>query len=292
MFLDSLATPRRLETLLNLIYSFEKENYSKDDVIHLLQPDGLPELNPNRQQANDNIKAAKFLEILEEKHNLLKFKVPMNNKNVKEIIIHSFDTHILNRFEVKQKVIEPWFALFYSYILGRNEKMIKGQGGNWEVAFSNDLFRGLSQPNPFNETKYGSYLRWYGYLGLGWTDHYDVFQLNPYDRIKRSLNKIFNDEKNMEMDIFVNKLGEICPELDGGKVFLMANPGWNKVDRKLSLGVSRALFEMHLDGIIRLVGIKDHRNFWNIEKINPLLDDDLKIPQISNIMHKGNKNAN
>jgi len=283
MFLDSLATPTRLETLLNLVNGFDDEICTKDDIAFYLQPKGLPDVNPKRQQAYDNISAAKSLEILEEKNNLLQFKNADENIIVKEIIINSFDKYIMTKSDGDRNSIEPWFALFYSYILGRNEKIESKKSADWEVRFNNDLFNGIKQTNPFNSTKLTAYLRWYTYLGLGWNDNNGVFQLNPFDRINRALLKIFKKDKNLHFDDFVQALGNVCPELDGGDIFMDANPGWNRDDRNLSLGVSRALYELHLDKIITLIGIQDQRNFWNFENINPSLDENIKVPQISSI---------
>jgi len=117
--------------------------------------------------------------------------------------------------------------------------------------------------------------RWLNYVGLGWYDPVDSFQANPYERLLRALPSLFGRQHKLDADRFVTTLGATCPELDGGEIFLQANHEWQSADKKCSLGLSHALIELHLDGVIRLNCPADSAG-WSVGEAEPPRDDNFR----------------
>ena len=89
--------------------------------------------------------------------------------------------------------IERWFALFYAFLLGRDESAVAGTDAavKWDTMFQRELFGRVKQPNRFNESKYRGLRRWFRYCGLGWHDGDDRFHPNPYERLSRQLRRLY-----------------------------------------------------------------------------------------------------
>ena len=177
-------------------------------------------------------------------------------------MLKSFDEIVLN-----ENSEEKWFALFYSFILSEN-KDISGSPEQFSTAFNKNKFGNESRPtNQLNGTKLNHYFSWYNYIGLGQTQQKLLF-VNPYHRIKRKLNIIFNEKNNLSMDQFVRKMGDACPELDGGNVFKIIKNDWRLTNRKLSKGLQRSLVQLHIEKNLQLVSRSDARDFWIFEDID------------------------
>ncbi len=119
---------------------------------------------------------------------------------------------------------------------------------------------------------------------MGWNDSNDQFQPDPTKRLLRALPSIFDKDKKLEADTFMERLAEKCPELDGGKLFLQANQysGYNSNDKRCSLGLSQALLSLHEDEIITLYCPGDSRG-WDIGIAEPSFDETILEYRISKI---------
>lgn len=246
MFTDSTATPARVELLLEVIRSMAGRKLDAQTVKELLQPSGLPDFSGKYQQSGDILSAARELGlIVEEGDGQLKPSRQRDGRTAREVVLDAIDERVLYNDSV-----EPWFALFYAYILGRNEVARSGEGDRWESEFNRDLFGGQTVSNRFNKTKYVGLRRWLRFSGLGWHDSADAFVPNPYERLARALPRIFKEKKRLEADEFMSALSAVCPELDGGWIFMKANPAHDTKARRCTTGLSHALVDLHLDGII------------------------------------------
>ena len=70
------------------------------------------------------------------------------------------------------------------------------------------------------------------------------------------------------MDQFVRKMGDACPELDGGNVFKIIKNDWSLTNRKLSKGLQRSLVQLHIEKDLQLVSRSDARDFWIFEDVD------------------------
>ena len=200
-------------------------------------------------------------------------------------ILKSFDKIVLENDKV-----EKWFALLYSFVLGRYSKIKSTDGEKISEDFRTQIFDGVKQDNQLNATKYSHYFSWFEYIGFGFLQTKE-FVINPYGRVKRYLVEIFDNNRKISMDDFIKLLSKKCPELDGGLIFLKANKEWKHGDRKLSLGLMRALYELHEEKIIRLGTPQDARDFWSFEDIMPTIGKDFTSVQVSTIEILGKFNA-
>jgi hypothetical protein len=265
MFTDGPVVPLHVESVLSFLKSTSKKKFTREDVRNCFQPNPV---TIKQDQSNGAIKALIELNLIkesEEKHlellNSAKGKV-----DGKTTLLKAMDELILGGTEV-----EYYFALFYSYLLGLNSSGIKHGttlSARWSMDFNRDVFENKEIPNQFNKEKYTGLMRWFVYTGLGWSDQSGLFNCNPYSRIVRSLRSVFTSKKKLDSEEFFQRLAETFPELDGGKVFLQANKAYDHGAKQCTLGLSHALIDLHLDGIIKLHCPKDSDG-WSIALASP-----------------------
>ncbi len=283
MFTDSEATPARVEMLLEVARSMSGRKFDSTTVRQLLQPDGLPGLTSKSEQARSIMFAARELELVaEQPDGNFRPTRSRDNRSARLALVEAIDEKVLSDDKV-----EPWFALFYAFLLGRDESAAAGPqaGIHWETLFERELFSSTKPANRFNPEKYRGLRRWFRYSGLGWHDSDDRFHPNPYERIVRKLPSIFGKKRDLVIETFMDNLSEDCPELDGGHIFLRANPTWDRSRRMTSLGLSHALVDLHLDRVIQLNCPLDSDG-WSIAKAAPPFDGDhLKSDRITSVRY-------
>jgi len=273
MFTDAPVTPVRLEILIGLLLEVRR-GLPRQEVYRLLQPEPLKSDISSGSPVVATVKAAIELDLVEEDTGERKLRLKADcqtEEQIRPAILKAFDERVLATDEV-----EKYFALFYAYYLGLGKKTYECRAFNkqqWADNFNQQVFGDVPQENRFNETKLTGLHRWYNYVGLGWYDSNGDFQANPYKRLQRSLLSIFGKKSRLEIDSFMANLAESCPELDGGAVFVQANPLWMAEDRRCTLGLSHALIELHEDGIIRLSCPADSSG-WDIRDAEPPGGDD------------------
>ncbi|WP_353646246.1 hypothetical protein [Mesorhizobium sp. WSM2239] len=269
MFTDSEATPARVEMLLEVVRSMSDRKLDASTIRQLLQPEGLPARTSKSDQAGRAITAARELDLIEDQAGgIIRASRTRDNRSARTAVVEAIDDKVL-----RDDKIEPWFGLFYAFLLGRDESAATGKdaGEHWEARFERELFGGAKQPNRFNDSKYRGFRRWFRYCGLGWHDGEDRFHPNPYDRVARQLPAIFSQGRDLLIDVFMDRLSQQCPELDGGHFFLRTNPNWDRSARTISLGLSHALVDLHLDGVLVLNCPLDSDG-WSIAKAAPPRD--------------------
>jgi len=278
MFTDEPVTPLRLETLVGLLRSPYGRRLDADAAAHLLQPEEVPEAKGKRPQALATIRAARELGLIEDRNGVLALTFDRADKRpTHQIVVAAFDDKVLAATQV-----EPYFALFYGYLLGQGARgATKRKGLEWATDFNQSVFP-VRPPNVFNDVKLSGMHRWLDWAGLGWYDPAEVFQCNPYERLRRRLPDIFGKERKLDDEGFAVSLAKACPELDGGDSFRQANPDYKDSDRRWSLGLSHALVELHLDGELRLHGLGDTRG-WSVEAADPARDETLRSPRVDSV---------
>lgn len=270
MFTDEPITPTRVETLLDLLRRSMRE-FDRGTLLRVLQPEGLPGVKPGsaRSQAGHTLRAATELELVEEdERGVLRTCFDRTDpRSTRRILLDALDRRVLDTTEV-----EPYFAPFFSYVLGLDQEGTAARNNeDWAIRFEGQVYGGRAETNPFNKDKLTGLHRWFGYVGLGWYDPSGTFQPNPHGRIARALPGLFGGERRLAGDEFVLRLAERCPELDGGYHFVRVHPQRDPAARMLTLGVSHALFDLHEDRRIRLHCAPDSRG-WSIAPADPVPD--------------------
>jgi hypothetical protein len=267
MFTDQPVTPVRVEILIDLMRGLTGRKVDRELLMQLLQPEGLPNLDPKkRDQSQQTIKAALDLRIIvEDADEILRLTTERKDRRAaREILLEALDSAVLSGVEV-----EPYFSLFYSYLLSLNANgCVEKSNDEWARDFERDVFNGQRGENPFNATKLTGLHRWMSYAGLGWYDTSEVFQPNPYERLHRRLDIIFANAAKLSGEEFMRRLSEFCPELDGGAIFKRAAQWYDPSTKNCTLGLSHALIDLHQDGLIRLDCPSDSSG-WSIEVAEP-----------------------
>jgi hypothetical protein len=269
VFTDQPVTPKRLETLVEVMRHFRPRALSRQAIYELLQPQGLPALKESSDQARHVVGAAVELELLEPDGQALRLADAASGakRPVRGVVLEAIDRRVLAISDV-----EPYFATFYAYLLGRGVTGGRKQSGQaWADEFNRAVNRGSLGDNPFNKDKYSGLGRWYRYVGLGWDDPSGVFMCNPYQRLLRSLPALFAGDRRLDASDFMQRLALTCPELDGGSLFVIANPGFNAEDRTCTLGLSHALIELHEEGVVELDCPSDSTG-WSVGLADPPRD--------------------
>ncbi|MDZ4818190.1 MAG: hypothetical protein SGJ20_04370 [Planctomycetota bacterium] len=267
MFTDAITTPARLEVLIDVLRNLRRDKrvVDADMLYNLLQPDGLPHVNPQRGQAKAVLRAAKELSLVEDDGGRLVLvgADKMGKRATRELLLEAFDRIVLSGISV-----EPYFALFYAYMLSVGSSDVGRKGDEWARDFNRDVFQDQAMPNPFNAEKVTGMHRWMRWAGLGWYDSSESFNCNPYGRVRRALSGIFGKAKRLDDEAFIVSLGQACPELDGGALFAKAANNNNQSQHLLSIGLAQALLDLHDEGIIRLDASQDAEG-WGLEQSDP-----------------------
>ena len=253
MFTDNPTIPTQLEVLIEVLHLMRDKNSDIDTLKKLIQPKGLPDSTETSKQLRSHINAANELGLIElnpNKHYKLTFELE-KNLEAKQFILKAFDEKVL-----ADTHIEKWAARFYSYLIVQ-DKDIGPIGESEQELFSKEFMEmlpvSIGKENPMNHTKYKALIRWYCYCGMGWIDPEGRFVPDPSERILRSLTKIFGVDKKLSVDVFMSKLAQNCPELDGGFIFNeVTGPYYKYAEKLCTRALATALWRLHDEKELRL----------------------------------------
>lgn len=267
MFIDNPTVPTQLEVVLDLLHALRNKTAPSESVKMLLQPTGLPDLNPKRDQSANQLHAGKELGLIEQDGdgNLrLTYPIRDGNPSARDAIVKAFDDVVLSSAEV-----EPWFGRLYGYVITNDEDWIPPEGAARKDLCShfNAVLPGhIERINPLNDTKLGHYVRWYTYAGMGWRDPAKRLIPDPTERLRRALPKIFAEARRLDAAPFMTGLALACPELDGGALFMDAVADrYRQADRVCTRALSSALRNLHDEAVIQLDCPRDSQG-WSLEK--------------------------
>jgi hypothetical protein len=275
MFTDQPVTPRRVEILLDVLAEYGRPTpLKKEALFELLQPEALRDFNARaanpRSQAESALRAARELGLVEEKEEgwcLSDAYRVSRREDTRTQVLRALDARVLVSTDV-----EPYFALFYAYLLGLGARADEELDDEARAsAFNRALGFGADTPNPFNATKLRGLWRWLPYTGLGWFDNREVFQCDPYERVKRALPTLFEHDERLDADVFMTHLARACPELDGGHLYRRANGDAPLGGKVMSVGLAQALLALHEDGVLVLDCPRDGRG-WDLQAAEPAFD--------------------
>lgn len=280
MFTDQPVTPTRVEVLVDFMRSTRSSKLSREMLLNLLQPRSIVGDDGSRAQSSETFKAAMQLGLIKGDSTVTVNFDRGDRRTTRDIVLEALDQVVLSATSV-----EPYFAPFYSFLLALNEDgmVSSSDGASWERKFNLNVHRGERTPNPFNAVKLTGLRRWYEYAGLGWFDPGGVFQPNPYYRVRRSLKKMFAGTKKLPSSEFMSLLASTCPELDGGDIFKETTKDMQIANQQIcTLGLSHALVDLHVDGVIRLDCPMDAHG-WDLSRAEPPRDRFLKSNKIYTI---------
>jgi hypothetical protein len=265
MFTDNPTIPVQLEVLLDVVHAMRQHKASDDALRQLIQPKGLPDLTPSSKQFANHLSAAVELELVrtDDKQNIrLTYKVREEHQ-AKPAILIAFDQIVLANARV-----EKWAGRFYAYLIAQDDDVIRGPAEGEALAnrFMSDLPSTVDKGNPMNSDKYRALMRWYPYVGLGWMDPFGAFNPDPTDRLRRTLDVIWQKDRKLDASEFMDRLGWACPELDGGALFNEVTSGtYTASSRQCTQALATALRRLHDEGSLKLHCPADSTG-WSLEK--------------------------
>ena len=290
MFMDQPITPARVEAVLGLLRSQLNKSAEITWLKRLLQPEGLPGKSDRSDQARMAISACRDLHLVRQSDGIAELTIASGERRSTQVLLlEALDTYVLGG-----KAVEPWFAMFYAFLIGRPPEQAHAGGGKagdeWERLFNAEVFSNADVNNRFNKEKYKGFRRWLRYMGLGWHDSEDTFQPNPYDRMRRVLPTVFGEDSVIESDEFMQRLAEHCPELDGGAIFCEVNRDFDSARRECTGALAAALVEMNGDGIIRLECPLDSHG-WSLRRVVPARTAVMPSDRFDRIHYLGHSTA-
>jgi hypothetical protein len=137
---------------------------------------------------------------------------------------------------------------------------------NADMAFSQET----DDSRLFNDTKLNGWRKWAIFLGLGWSMKINGREIVVPDatrRLRSALPALFQDGTQMPLEPFIERLGRVCPELDGGKLFTycwQASRGSEVQGNRLSLMLSTGLRTLDRLQAIRLEYRADALSIWQL----------------------------
>lgn len=272
MFTDNPTIPARLEVLLDVLHIMRERKVESNTIRALLQPAGLPGLGENSSQADHHLAAARELKLTETDAAgsiRLTYRV-RGEHHPKSAILAAFDSVALG-----SAAVEFWAARFYGFLITQRDDFITTGVAARETltqAFNAALPSTVERANPMNPHKLLPLMRWYTYVGLGWVDPDDRFIPDPSVRIERSIKTIFGKERSMDSGAFMARIASVCPELDGGKLFLEgAGEGYSAADRTCTRALAISLRNLHDKKVIKLFCPRDSRG-WNLTRAGSVID--------------------
>jgi hypothetical protein len=265
MFTDNPTIPIQLETMLDVVYAMKGRKATRDAIIQLLQPRGLPDLTEKGKQASNHLRAAQELGLIstDEYGNLRLTYRQAGQHNPKLAILEAFDRLALGNSEV-----EFWAGRFYGFLIGRDEASFSTDPANASSLtseFMDGLEAHIDRVNVMNSEKFRALMRWYPYVGLGWIDPAGSFAPDPTVRLSRALSLIWQNDSSLNADVFMARLAQVCPELDGGALFLEGRGGRSLGGRMCTQALATALRSLHSSGAVRLHCPSDSQG-WHLER--------------------------
>jgi hypothetical protein len=262
------VTPHRLHALVRLVARLEGPK--RKGILDLLQP---PELGLNQESASDVILAAKHCNLInEETDGALALNVPSSqSENLEDfrnllrklllgITEEGYSNYNLNLFTA-------WYCVQDNKVFSQYES-----GFDYAAAFNSQILPNLNIPK-FEQRKINAWREWAAFLGFGWIlrsgsrNSRVILVPDAYGRLEAVLDELLERGPAVRFGEFIERLGQRCPELDGGSLFeycwKVCNPGERR-SNTVSLMLSNALYQLHAEGKIVLQRSGDALENWQL----------------------------
>jgi hypothetical protein len=268
---EGIVTPQRVHALLKTVK--ELQHAKRESIQDILQPRILS-ANDGKQNTINKIitQALRFNLITKDEQEVLRL-APDIPKKIEDLSVYrqflqsrfcgidieTEDNYILNCFTA-------WFAV-------QNEKAIlPKQSETLAEYFNQQMFPSEQEDSDeretrkFNSTKYNGWLSWASFLG--WVKNYgNVTVPDATYRLLGILSDVLNDKNKISITEFIARMSAVCPELDGGNLFIRAwesSRPTEEYGKKLTLMVSTALRTCEKLGYLELTTEPDASDVWQL----------------------------
>jgi hypothetical protein len=113
-----------------------------------------------------------------------------------------------------------------------------------------------------NDVRWQGFVEWATFLGLGWPSSGANINLDPAASVQWALGDIFGKQQELRQDLFLQKLAEELPVVDGGRYRTVVEgtigrPWRSSLPNEISPSLSTALTHLEAGGAIRLENRSD-----------------------------------
>ena len=284
----SQVTPARLYAFLRLVGRMK--NAKKDDILDALQPAFLFK---NKNDEEDDIPTQKVVSGKSSRSSSSNVYTAARNCNlIQEMLdgtvhleddVEQYLTSMQQFCLLMQKMVwgvteenknNSLFNLFTAWYIVQNERVYQFEDKDIEVRFNEELDE-HSEERKFNMIKFVGWRMWATFLGLGrqMTPNLSgtaraIILPDVSNRIQSIFSQLLPElEHEFLFSQFIDNVANICPELDGGELFMRcreASRGSEQVGQNVSLALSTALQKLHMTKKIELVRRPDTSNIWTL----------------------------
>jgi hypothetical protein len=275
---DAQVEPRRLLVILQLIDHLHAP--TRQDIMKLVQPPALQESyalkNPASASKTSYTASENVLKIAEDCG-----LIRENDDKTLALAVNPEDIATMPAFQQCMRRIllgvteaqksNYLFNLFSAWYVVQNERVLYVLPTiGYDVAFNTDMasyMEGLSE-RLFNSTKFNGWRKWAEFLGLGWmmrVGNREIIVPDATTRVQSVLPEIFQDQRLLSAELFVERLARLCPELDEGVLFnycWQVSRGAEQRSHQFSLMLSTALRTLAGLKYIQLIDEGDSLHPW------------------------------
>jgi len=260
---DGQATPHRLHDTLRLVARLEAP--TRAIMGQLLQP---PSINPNQVAFETVFSAGVGVGLFEDggKGGVVTLAVRADQIEDPEAYRSYMRSTLLG--VTAEDDANYRFNIYTAWYAAQDADVFRMDATDLYAKFNESVYPNAEE-RQFNATKLAAWRRWAAFLGLGWVlraGNSRTLIPDARERIRSVLPNIFGDAGELAMAACISRLGETCPELDGGALFFRAwqasHPGARGND--VSLMTSTGLRALHDEGTIRLVHVADAGDSWSL----------------------------
>jgi hypothetical protein len=264
------ATPARLHAMVRLISRLQHP--TKKEIFDLMQPLAL--VSDQQSAVNTIFTAAKNSNIITENPDKT---ITLNCKASQLESVESFRLSMQKRVLGITDQNHPNYRLnlYSAWYIVQNEWIFQFIDKDFETRFNEELSQGDDdEARKFNSTKFNGWRTWAAFLGLGWlikprlSGRSEILVPCASNRLKGVLNQLLpGDQQVIKFSLFAQRLAELCPELDGGSLFIYcweASHGSEQRGNNLSLALSAGLRQLHDSGEIELIRQADATDIWQL----------------------------
>lgn len=174
------------------------------------------------------------------------------------VVLAEGNNHDLLRKEPKGSADFTYVA---SWLLAQDIYSLPGGGHTAIEELHNKQFLEPKVHGPLqNDTRWPGFKEWGPFLGLSWTyyaGNHTVLHIDPSDAVRAFLPEVFGAEEELPQALFLERLAQLLPVIDGGSYRVRAeeriDAHWRPLaQHEISPSLSRALVRLRIEGALQL----------------------------------------